>query len=247
MIVLRIFFHFQVIQGFPEEQYEAKIYVLQRISLYSGNCRSGLRHGTDGTGKFRDLHGRCAGIPSASMDLPKLSRVLLWDGGICGAGDFADYFIRRHEKRKTELSVFLCYGSFLWARPRSGNGHHRTAALRRSGRLAWYAGGLLLCAIGISFLFHTYISPEAYELFVKEISAKFGWSIPQVKTIYDCCSCLLGIILSFLLFGFGHFEGVKLGTVFCALINGWLIGQINKILDRLIQWKDALPLRKWFG
>lgn len=116
-----------------------------------------------------------------------------------------------------------------------------------AGRLAWYAGGLLLCAIGISFLFHTYISPEAYELFVKEISAKFGWSIPRVKTIYDCCSCLLGIILSFLLFGFGHFEGVKLGTVFCALINGWLIGQINKILDRLFQWKDALPLRKWFG
>ena len=37
-----------------------------------------------------------------------------------------------------------------------------------------YVTGLITCAIGVSFLFHTYISPEAYELFVKEISARFN-------------------------------------------------------------------------
>lgn len=37
-----------------------------------------------------------------------------------------------------------------------------------------YVTGLITCAIGVSFLLHTYISPEAYELFVKEISARFN-------------------------------------------------------------------------
>ena len=36
-------------------------------------------------------------------------------------------------------------------------------------RVAFYVIGLVVCAVGVSLLFHTYISPEAYELFVKEI------------------------------------------------------------------------------
>ena len=109
-----------------------------------------------------------------------------------------------------------------------------------------YLSGMLLCSIGVAFLFHTYISPEAYELFVKEISAKCGYRIDRVKTIYDCCSCLIGVILSFTFFGFGHFEGVKLGTIFCALINGWLIGQIGHAMEAAFIFKDAFSFRKLF-
>jgi len=35
------------------------------------------------------------------------------------------------------------------------------------GRVAYYVAGMLVCAVGVSLLFHTYISPEAYELLVK--------------------------------------------------------------------------------
>ena len=114
------------------------------------------------------------------------------------------------------------------------------------GRLAFYLSGLLLCACGVAFLFHTYISPEAYELFVKEISSRYGFSLNKVKTIYDCISCLAGILLSFCFFGFLHFEGVKLGTVFCALVNGWLIGRIGRGLEAVFTFRDALPLRRFF-
>ena len=115
-----------------------------------------------------------------------------------------------------------------------------------TGRIICYCFGMMLCAFGVSLLFHTYIPPEVYELFVKELSAKSGRDIHIIKTLYDCSSCLVGIILSFAFFGLWHFEGVKIGTVICALVNGFLIGKINKLLDSTFDFKDALNLRKYF-
>ncbi len=113
-------------------------------------------------------------------------------------------------------------------------------------RISCYGSGLAICAIGVSLLFTTYIPPEAYELFVKEISSTYGFSISRTKTVYDCCSCLFAIALSFLFIGFGHFEGVKLGTVICALVNGYLIGRCSNWLDRHFDFADALRFRKSF-
>ena len=113
-----------------------------------------------------------------------------------------------------------------------------------AGRMGVYGLGILLCAGGVSLLFHTYIAPEAYELFVKEISARFQKELHIVKTIYDCSSCAVSIILSFAFFGFGHFEGVKLGTLICALVNGWLIGRISRVMDGCFDFKDALKINR---
>ncbi len=114
-------------------------------------------------------------------------------------------------------------------------------------RIACYLVGMLFCAIGVALLFHTYIAPEAYELFVKEIAARGNKEIYKVKTAYDCASCLLGILLSFLFFGFGHFEGVKLGTVVCALVNGRLIGWIGGAMEAKFEFRDAMQLRAFFN
>ena len=105
-------------------------------------------------------------------------------------------------------------------------------------RVGFYVLGMLLCSASISLLFHTYIPPEAYELFVKEISEKFGFSISKVKTVYDCSSCLLAILMSFIFFGLWHFEGVKLGTVVCALLNGTLIGLFTKAFERFWEFRN---------
>lgn len=113
-------------------------------------------------------------------------------------------------------------------------------------RTVWYLLGMVVCSLGVALLFHTYISPEAYELFVKEIAEKTGKPIPKVKTVYDCVSCLIAVIMSFAFFGLGRFEGVKLGTIFCALINGTIIGWISKWLDQTFETKDAFKLRKLF-
>ena len=102
-------------------------------------------------------------------------------------------------------------------------------------QIVLFFSGLIICATGVALLFHTYFPPEAYELFVKEISQKYNMTIGKVKTIYDCCSCVLAVILS--LCFFGDFVGVKWGTFVCAILNGWLIGIIGKFLEDKFDFK----------
>ena len=113
-------------------------------------------------------------------------------------------------------------------------------------RAIWYVLGMLICSLGVALFFHTYISPEAYEFFVKEMAEKTGKPIARVKTGYDCVSCLIAVMMSFAFFGFGRFEGVKLGTILCAMINGTIIGAISAWLDRTFETRDALKLRRLF-
>lgn len=108
-------------------------------------------------------------------------------------------------------------------------------------QIALFISGALICSTGVALLFHTYLPPEAYELVVKEISDKWNKNLGKVKTIYDCCSCVLAVILS--LCFFGGFVGVEWGTFVCAIANGWLISRISKLLESKFTFKDALPLR----
>ena len=113
-------------------------------------------------------------------------------------------------------------------------------------RAMWLTVGMVVCSLAVSLFFHTYISPEAYELIVKELSVKTGWDIHKVKTAYDCISTVLGVVLSFSFFGFGVFKGVYWGTVLCALINGFLIGRFSKLLERFFTFKNKFDLEKYF-
>lgn len=113
-------------------------------------------------------------------------------------------------------------------------------------RVVWYVIGSVFCSLAVSLFFHTYISPEAYELIVKELAVKFGFDINKVKTVYDCLSTVLGIVLSFAFFGFGVFEGVKLGTVICAVVNGYLIGKFTKLLEKHFVFENRFDLEKYF-
>ena len=113
-------------------------------------------------------------------------------------------------------------------------------------RILWYILGTVLCSFAVSLFFHTYLSPEAYELIVKEIAQKFNFNINKVKTSYDCISVVLGIIMSFAFFGFGVFKGVGVGTVFCALINGFLIGRFSKLLEKHFDFKNKFSIQKYF-
>ncbi len=113
-------------------------------------------------------------------------------------------------------------------------------------RLVFFVVGMLLGSVGVSLLFHTYIAPEAYELFVKEVSAKYGVEIHKFKTWYDIVSCVVAVVMSLAFFGLWHFEGVKIGTVLCAIVNGTVIGLCTKLLEKLFTFRDGLKLRKYF-
>ncbi len=113
-------------------------------------------------------------------------------------------------------------------------------------RILYFLSGMLLCSAGVAAMFRTYISPEVYELFVKEVSARFGLGITRVKTVYDCASCLAAVALSFLAFGLWNFVGVGWGTVLCALLNGWIIGRFSALYDRHLAFYDRFPWRGFF-
>ncbi len=113
-------------------------------------------------------------------------------------------------------------------------------------RVLFFVVGVFLCSFSVSLLFHTYISPEAYELFVKEVSVKFNVDISKFKTGYDCASFFVSVIMSFIFFGFGNFEGIKIGTVISAFVNGPLIGLFGRFLEKHFDFKDKLDLRKYF-
>ena len=106
--------------------------------------------------------------------------------------------------------------------------------------------GIVFCALGVSFLFQTYLAPGVYDLFVKEFALKYGFDASKVKTCYDCSSFVVAVILSFSFFGLWQFEGIHVGTLLCALVNGWLIGQFRGLWERLFVFSDRLPLRQYF-
>ena len=109
-----------------------------------------------------------------------------------------------------------------------------------------YAAGITICSLGVAMLFKTYFAPEVYELAVKEITLLTGRPIAVVKTTYDMASLFISVVLSFAFFGWMHFEGVKLGTLLTALINGWLIGKISDALDSRYVFRDLIELRRFF-
>ena len=113
-------------------------------------------------------------------------------------------------------------------------------------RIALFAAGVLLCGVGVSLIFRSYISPEAYELIVKETTACYHLDLGRFKLAYDCGSLVLGVLLSFLFYGFGHFEGVKWGTVVYAVINGPMIALFSRWLDRMFDFRDGFRLRSFF-
>ena len=115
-------------------------------------------------------------------------------------------------------------------------------------RLIMYIAGILLCCSGISLVFHTYIPPEVYELFVKEVSKACGVEIHRFKTCYDITSMLVSVLLSFCFFGLWVFVGVKAGTVICALINGTIIGLFSRFYNRFLEFRATFPkLEEYFS
>ena len=115
-----------------------------------------------------------------------------------------------------------------------------------SFRIVFYSLGILAVALGVSFFFRSYFPPEAYELFVMVLSRRYRWKLSTVKTVYDAVSCLTGVILSFLFFGFGRFEGVKIGTLVSAAVTGPLIGLFGRILDAGLTFTDLWRGRRFF-
>ena len=104
------------------------------------------------------------------------------------------------------------------------------------GQLLFYLSGFLLCACAISLILRSYMPPAAYELFVKELAAVRKLPFPTLKTIYDCCSLAVAVVLSLLFFD--SLQGIGIGTVLGAFFNGMTIRLFTKLFDKIFVFHD---------
>ena len=104
------------------------------------------------------------------------------------------------------------------------------------GNIALYIVGFLLCACAISLILRSYLPPAAYELFVKELAAVKRIPFPTLKTVYDCCSLAVAVVLSLLFFG--SLAGIGIGTVLGALLNGVTIRFFTALFDKFFVFHD---------
>lgn len=111
-------------------------------------------------------------------------------------------------------------------------------------RIAVYVAGDLAVCSGIALILRSYLPPEVYELFVKEVAALGKLRISTVKTLYDCTSLVVAVLISLALLG--KIEGIGIATVICAFVNGFLIDKCGVIFDKILNFRDILPLRPKF-
>jgi len=95
--------------------------------------------------------------------------------------------------------------------------------------------GVSVSSFAIALCLRTYLPPQAYEQFVKNMSNQYHISLPRFKQAFDLGCLITAAVLSFLLFG--EIRGLSWGTVLCAVINGPLIGLFGRCLDaRCSRW-----------
>jgi uncharacterized membrane protein YczE len=112
-------------------------------------------------------------------------------------------------------------------------------------RIVFFVVGTLIVSFGVALFLRTYLPPAAYELCVREVSARYHFPQGTVKWVYDGISFALALLLSFVLFG--NLEGIGVGTIVSALCNAPLIALAGKLIDRTLDTYVALPrLEKFF-
>ena len=105
-------------------------------------------------------------------------------------------------------------------------------------RIICFAVGQLLNAFSIALLLHSYLPQQAPELFVKSLAEVLHRDVYKVKYLYDLCSLVLTLALSFLFFRQMRYIGV--GTFVSAAVNGPIIGFFGRKMDELADFSPRI-------
>ena len=106
-------------------------------------------------------------------------------------------------------------------------------------RITFFIVGILLTTLSIAMCFRTYIYPQVYDFFVKGIADRFSLDITKFKIIFDMVFLALSVVMTLVFFR--RFVGIGVGTIITALVNGFLIGKLGKLLDKFFVIKPLFP------
>lgn len=98
-------------------------------------------------------------------------------------------------------------------------------------RIAAFAGGTVITALGVACCFRTTLPLQVYELVVKEVADRFQLPIPKTKQGFDIVMFVISVGLALLLTG--GFNGVGIGTVVITVVNSTIIMLWGKLVDKV--------------
>lgn len=99
--------------------------------------------------------------------------------------------------------------------------------------------GIIITAIAVALFFHSYLYPQVYDFFTREVSKRYKKDRTKFKIAFDTSCFVTAIVLSLLFFG--ELVGVGIGTLFMTLLNGRLIGFIDKKIAKYCEVKSLFP------
>lgn len=109
-------------------------------------------------------------------------------------------------------------------------------------RIALFVIGVPLTSLAIAVFFRIYLYPQVYDFFVKGISEKFNLDRIRFKRLYDASFLIISCAMSLIFFG--KFDGVGIGTIVITIVNSFLIGRFDRLLDRYCRF---VPMAKKFA
>ncbi len=96
---------------------------------------------------------------------------------------------------------------------------------------------MVVMAFGIALEVAANFSMLPGDHLVEFISVKTGMVFGYVKVLFDISMIVTSVILSFLFFGVGEFNGVREGTLFIALTVGFFVKLFTRLLNkRFYDW-----------
>ena len=101
------------------------------------------------------------------------------------------------------------------------------------GQLAMLAASVVLIGFSLVLYIDVNLAPMPAEGLVGCIAGKTGKPFSSIKTLFDCTSVLVAVVLSFVFLG--KLDGIREGTVITALLVGRMMGMLRKYLSPLIR------------
>ncbi|MBO5776009.1 MAG: hypothetical protein J6R35_01405 [Clostridia bacterium] len=117
--------------------------------------------------------------------------------------------------------------------------------------------GDVVTATGVACFFRTYLPIQSYDMFVKDVSARYKLNINVFKVVYDFSLLAISVIFAFGLFGdvknFNwseiyktSFHSLGLGTLITTIINSPIITIVGKGLDKILGQEPVFIKAKEF-
>jgi uncharacterized membrane protein YczE len=98
-------------------------------------------------------------------------------------------------------------------------------------RVIFFAVSIVVISVGLVFFYRSQLPILPFDVFVREVSGKYGVKISRFKLGFDIVMCTIAVALS--LAFFGGLRGISIGTLVSALTIGPTIGVLMGWFDKI--------------